>query len=193
MVGLAHFSIGYVLTYGLNGLRGSCSRTALAQLTRLANTYSGHWHIHSDPSAAHSDRSIYPYRDDQAVLLGALRFRLAFKSCIPGAVSVRRYRLQAKAHKGIVLVAQLWVLATSNPTGDRYSCRDHALHRHTEAQSNIHSPLRWYIHPKVRSLQGGHIMWFIKHASGMLSIRTFGEVFLGPSIHRSLLHNAPPT
>ena len=62
-MGLAHFSIGYVLTYGLNGLglRGSCSRTALAQLTRLANTYSGHWHIHSDPSAAHSDRSIYPY------------------------------------------------------------------------------------------------------------------------------------
>ena len=55
-MGLAHFSIGYVLTYGLNGLglRGSCSRTALAQLTRLANTYSGHWHIHSD-------RSIYPY------------------------------------------------------------------------------------------------------------------------------------
>ena len=86
--------------------------------------------------------------------------------------SVRRYRLQAKAHKGIVLVckvAQLWVLATSNPTGDRYSCRDHALHRHTEAQSNIHSPLRWYIHPKVRSLQGGHIMWFKVLGTGHLS------------------------
>ena len=47
-------------------------------------------------------------------------------------------------HVGTALVFQVYGLqghrgATSNPTGDRYSCRDHALHRHSEGRIQVPS------------------------------------------------------